>query len=103
MMRRSEPAKMLERLLRSVRRPRMIRTMPTSAVFALIVSGTVLGIAGTDLILPAIPSLPAALGGTAERAQLVLASYVFGTLVGLLIFGELGARRDPRWLLVGSL
>lgn len=81
----------------------MIRTLPTSAIFALIVSGTVLGIAGTDLILPAIPSLPAALGGTAERAQLVLASYVFGTLVGLLTFGELGARFDPRRLLVGSL
>lgn len=81
----------------------MTRTLPTGAVFALIVSGTVLGIAGTDLILPAIPSLPAALGGTAERAQLVLASYVLGTLVGLLTFGELGARFDPRRLLVGSL
>lgn len=81
----------------------MIRTLPTGAIFALIVSGTVLGIAGTDLILPAIPSLPAALGGTAEQAQLVLASYVFGTLVGLLTFGELGARLDPRRLLVGSL
>jgi predicted MFS family arabinose efflux permease len=81
----------------------MIRSLPTGAVFALIVSGTVLGIAGTDLILPAIPSLPAALGGTAERAQLVLAAYVFGTLVGLLTFGELGARFEPRRLLVGSL
>lgn len=81
----------------------MTRTLPTGAIFALIVSGTVLGIAGTDLVLPAIPSLPAALGGTAEQAQLVLASYVFGTLVGLLTFGELGARLDPRRLLVGSL
>lgn len=81
----------------------MARTLPSSAIFALIVSGTVLGIAGTDLILPAIPSLPAALGGTAEQAQLVLATYVLGTLVGLLAFGELGARLDPRRLLVGSL
>jgi MFS family permease len=81
----------------------MTRTLPSGAIFALIVSGTVLGIAGTDLILPAIPSLPAALGGTAERAQLVLASYVFGTLVGLLTFGELGARLDPRRMLVWSL
>lgn len=81
----------------------MTRTLPTGAIFALIVSGTVLGIAGTDLILPAIPSLPAALGGTAQQAQLVLASYVFGTLFGLLTFGELGARLDPRRLLVGSL
>lgn len=81
----------------------MIRTLPQGAMFALIVCGTVLGIAGTDLILPAVPSLPAALGGTAERAQLVLASYVLGTLAGLLTFGELGARRDPRRLLVWSL
>lgn len=81
----------------------MTKTLSSSAMFALIVSGTVLGIAGTDLILPAIPSLPAALGGTAEQAQLVLATYVLGTLTGLLTFGELGARYDPRRLLVGSL
>ena len=29
-------------------------------VFLLIVCGTVLGIAGTDLVLPAVPGLPAA-------------------------------------------
>ena len=67
-------------------------------MFALIASGTVLGIAGTDLVLPAVPSLPAALGGTAEQAQLVLAAYVLGTLTGLLTYGELGARYDPRRL-----
>lgn len=81
----------------------MIKSLSSGAMFALIVSGTVLGIAGTDLILPAVPSLPAALGGTAEQAQLVLAAYVLGTLAGLLTFGELGARFDPRRLLVGSL
>lgn len=32
------------------------------AAFALVLCGTVLGIAGTDLILPAIPGLPAILG-----------------------------------------
>jgi predicted MFS family arabinose efflux permease len=84
-------------------RRRMTRTLPNGAIFALIICGTVLGIAGTDLILPAIPSLPAALGGTPETAQLVLAAYVFGTMVGLLALGELGARRDPRRLLVWSL
>ena len=81
----------------------MTKSLSSGAMFALIVSGTVLGIAGTDLILPAVPSLPAALGGTAEQAQLVLAAYVLGTLTGLLTFGELGARFDPRRLLVGSL
>jgi predicted MFS family arabinose efflux permease len=81
----------------------MTRTLPPGAMFALIACGTVLGIAGTDLVLPAVPSLPTALGGTIERAQLVLAAYVLGTLVGLLTYGELGARFDPRRLIVWSL
>ncbi len=48
------------------------------AAFALVLCGTVLGIAGTDLVLPAIPGLPAALGGTPAAAQLVLAAFVAG-------------------------
>ncbi|MBB3308428.1 MFS family permease [Rhizobium sp. BK196] len=75
----------------------------TPLLFVLIASGTVLGIAGTDLVLPAVPSLPGQLGGSIEVAQLVLAAYAFGTLVGLLAFGELGARFDPRKLLIWSL
>jgi MFS family permease len=75
----------------------------SGGLFALIASGTVLGIAGTDLVLPAVPSLPETLGGTAARAQLVLAAYVAGTGLGLLLFGELGARSDPRKALAASL
>jgi predicted MFS family arabinose efflux permease len=71
--------------------------------FALLVAGTVLGIAGTDLVLPAVPQLPEALGGTPATAQLVLAAFVAGSGVGLLLFGELGARFDQRSLLVASL
>lgn len=71
--------------------------------FALVVGGTVLGIAGTDLVLPAVPSLPAVLGGSPAQAQLVLAAFVAGTALGLLLFGELGARLDQRRLLAGSL
>ncbi|MBY8822841.1 MFS transporter [Sphingomonas colocasiae] len=71
--------------------------------FLLIVSGTVIGIAGTDLILPAVPGLPAALGGDLPRAQLVLASFTAGAAAGLLFFGELGARFDQRRLLAVSL
>jgi predicted MFS family arabinose efflux permease len=63
----------------------------------------VLGIAGTDLVLPAVPALPEALGGTAAEAQLVLAAFVAGAGLGLLLFGELGARYDQRLLLAGSL
>jgi MFS family permease len=43
------------------------------------------------------------LGGTLEAAQLVLAAFTAGAAVGLLLFGELGARLDQRLLLVGSL
>jgi MFS family permease len=70
---------------------------------ALLAAGNVLGIAGIDLVLPSIPGLPQALGGTAAEAQLVLASFVAGTAGGLLLFGNLGHRLDQRWLLVISL
>jgi MFS family permease len=70
---------------------------------ALLAAGNVLGIAGIDLILPSIPGLPQALGGTVAEAQLVLASFVAGTAGGLLLFGTLGHRFDQRWLLVISL
>lgn len=69
----------------------------------LLAAGNILGIAGIDLVLPAIPGLPQALGGTAAEAQLVLASFVAGTAGGLLLFGNLGHRFDQRWLLVISL
>lgn len=71
--------------------------------FALLIAGTVLGIAGTDLVLPAVPGLPEALGGTPATAQLVLAAFVAGSGAGLLLFGELGARFDQRSLLAASL
>ena len=70
---------------------------------ALLVSGTVLGLAGTDLVLPSVPTLPDHLHGTLEQAQLVLATFAAGSGVGLLFFGEMGARFDQRRLLVASL
>lgn len=71
--------------------------------FGLIASSTALGIAGTDLVLPAVPGLPNVLGGTIEGAQLVVAAFTAGAALGLLAFGELGARFDQRHLLVASL
>ncbi len=62
-----------------------------------------LGLAGTDLVLPAIPTLPQSLAGNIEQAQLVLAAYAGGSGIGLLFFGELGARYDQRRLLMASL
>lgn len=81
----------------------MTRSLNAHALFALVAATTLLGIAGTDLVLPAVPSLPQAFASSIERAQMVLAAYALGTLVGLLAFGELGARHDPRRLLVWSL
>lgn len=70
---------------------------------ALLVGATLLGLMGTDLILPAVPSLPQSLGGDAAAAQLVLAAYVGGTCLGLLAYGALGDRFSTRALVVGSL
>ena len=82
-------------------------TMPPpkgrSLALALIVASTLLGLMGTDLVLPAVPSLPEALGGSTAAAQLVLAAYVAGTAIGLLAFGALGDRIGTRALLIASL
>ena len=73
------------------------------AVAGLLVTCTVLGLAGIDLILPAIPVLPDLLGGSIGEAQWVLAMFTAGTGVGLLLFGELGARWDVRTMLTLAL
>jgi len=72
-------------------------------VFALLLVSTTLGLAGTDLVLPAVPALPGSLGGSPALAQMVLASFVAGAGAGLVLFGELGARFNQRSLLVLSL
>jgi predicted MFS family arabinose efflux permease len=72
-------------------------------VLALVVLSTVLGLAGTDLVLPAVPSLPSWLGGDIARAQLVIAAYVGGTAAGLIGFGVLGDHFSTRRLFIGSL
>jgi MFS family permease len=71
--------------------------------FGLLACSSVLGIAGTDLVLPAVPTLPEVLGGDLSRAQLVLAAFVAGSACGLLGFGALGARFDQRRVLCASL
>ncbi|MBI1181346.1 MAG: MFS transporter [Alphaproteobacteria bacterium] len=56
-----------------------------------------------DLVLPAIPVLPHALDGTTAGAQLVIAAYVAGVAVGLLLFGVLGDYFDRRSVLASAL
>ncbi|NKB35990.1 MAG: MFS transporter [Gammaproteobacteria bacterium] len=72
-------------------------------VCALLVAGTVLALAGIDLVLPAIPTLPETLTTNEAMAQLVLAAFVLGVALGLLVFGALGARFPRRWILVSAL
>lgn len=72
-------------------------------IFALLMLCAVLSLAGTDLILPAVPALPAIFATNEATAQLVLASYVAGTAMGLLLFGALADRLTPRTLVVSSL
>ncbi len=62
-----------------------------------------MGMSGIDLVLPAIPHLPSALGGSIEAAQLVIASFVAGSGVGMLAAGTLAARFDRSWVLILSL
>ncbi len=70
---------------------------------AAIISGTVLGLAGTDLVLPAVPSMPEIFGTTIAASQLVMALYVAGTSIGLLVFGSLAGYIGRRRLFIGSL
>ena len=58
---------------------------------------------GVDLVLPAIPALPSALGGTAATAQFVLAGYVAGMAAGLLILGRLADHFERRAIFITSL
>ncbi|MEM0928449.1 MAG: MFS transporter [Pseudomonadota bacterium] len=78
------------------------RITAISAMIAALV-GTILGLAGTDLVLPAVPSLPDALGGTQAMAQGVLASYTFGIAIGLIVWGEAGSRFNQVTLLLFCL
>ena len=71
--------------------------------FFTIIAGTVLGLAGIDLVLPSVPAMPAIFGTDIANAQLVLATYVAGMSVGLLMFGALAGHFGRRRLFIASL
>lgn len=68
-----------------------------------LVVGTLATMVSIDLVLPAIPALPSLLGGDAQAAQYVLATYMGGSSIGLILFGSTAQRFDARILLGGSL
>ena len=72
-------------------------------LFLLIIAGTILGLAGIDLVLPAVPTLPEHISGSPEEAQIILAAFTGGTAIGLIIFGELGARYDKKLTMLTAL
>ncbi len=69
----------------------------------LITAGSLCSLAATDLVLPAIPVLPTVMTGTATQAQWVLIAFVIGISLGLVAFGELGARCKTITLLTTAL
>lgn len=79
--------------------PRVLILFITAAV----ILAAVLGLGGIDLVLPAIPLLPEVFETSAAKTQFVIAAYVGGTILGLLIFGSLAARVPPFRLLLLSL
>jgi len=68
-----------------------------------IVSGTVLLLSGIDLVLPSVPDMPEIFGTTIARTQLVLAAFVGGSTIGLLMFGSLSAHYGRRKLFIASM
>lgn len=72
-------------------------------ICALILVGSLCSFLATDLVLPAIPDLPAELGGGVEEGQYVLASFIAGGAAGLLVFGAISWRFERRRLLMVAL
>lgn len=68
-----------------------------------IVSGTVLLLSAIDLVLPSLPSMPNIFDTTIANAQLVIASFVAGSTLGMLAFGSLAEHYGRRRLFIGSL
>jgi MFS family permease len=71
-------------------------------ILAIALGAIATGVA-VDLVLPAIPTLPAVLGSTTAETQLVLAFYVAGTAVGQVVGGWLADHFDRRMMFIGSL
>lgn len=68
-----------------------------------VISATVLGLMGIDLVLPAVPDMPQIFNTNTAKSQLVLALYVAGSSAGLLLFGSLGSVIGRRKLFIFAL
>ncbi|MGB0920766.1 MAG: MFS transporter [Alphaproteobacteria bacterium] len=61
-------------------------------LLAVVMAGSMLGMSGTDMMLPAIPAFADLFNSTAQNGQLVIATYGAGVTLGLLLFGFLTGR-----------
>lgn len=73
------------------------------AIVTIIVAANMLGLAATDLYLPAIPALPALFDTNIQRIQFTLASFSAGFALSQILIGALGDLYDRRWILIASL
>ncbi len=80
-----------------------ISVLSSLAAFLLIVTGTILALAGIDLVLPAVPHFPEIFSTSTVKAQYVLAVFVAGTCVGLFLFASISRHFERRTLFAGSL
>jgi MFS family permease len=72
-------------------------------ICSLLLIGSLCAFLATDLVLPAIPELPAVLGGGTEEGQFVLASFLGGAALGLLVFGAISWRFNRKTLLMFAI
>lgn len=77
--------------------------MKKTSIFFCLVLCVMTSIAGTDLVLPAIPQLIKVFHTTPEDTQRVLSAYVGGNACGLLLFGRLSDYFSRKNLLCSSL
>lgn len=82
----------------------MAKTPRRGILLLLVVTlGSMLGIAGTDMVLPSLPYFPADIGGTVAEGQMVVATYGAGIALGLLIFGQLAGHFTRAGLMLAAL
>ncbi len=70
---------------------------------AVLLFASLAGFMATDLVLPAIPGLPDILDGSVAQTQYILASFIFGHAVGLVLFGAISWRFRRRTILITAM
>ncbi len=83
---------------------RPLRRMPTGLALTLLLAGlSALGPLSTDMYLPSLPSLRAALGAGMDEVQLTLSLFVVGFALSQLVWGPLADRIGRRPVLFAGL